>query len=401
MIPVQERPSSRGYWWLLVTLHLYCWASAYGVLTIPGTPVTYANAVLPLLLLSGLAARPVRKEWAQCLLLLVAMLVDLMFREFTMTWDAVGYSVNIGKIALFVLVASRVRELPVVRVNGLAISFGIATITSEVFALFNPEYRMALFNADSVAEGFGLELFRPTGLIGDPNYFALPVALMAVAAYDSRRYWLMILAMAFVIASGSRSAAIASLIPIFILQLGRSYNRPARMIAILLFYVMGAALVVLANQMLREGTTSESTAERLGLLLQAFQNIASFSFLESTYGQPISKALDGSFLVVHNTFLQTLSTSLMLGIFYIYRSFRGFAAAPTRMLFLSIFIEMYFLDLSAQSSFVLFFLLVSSARSSVAIPAMAPQVPDGKCALFHSSPTSVVVAASTHPLTAR
>ncbi len=372
---IHDRTLSTGDRWLLVTLHLYCWAGAYGALTIPGTSVSYANAVLPLMALMALGARPLREEWAHCLLLLMAMCLDLMFREFTMTWEAVGYSVNIGKIALFVLVASRARALPLGRLHGLAISFGIAAITSEIFALFNPEYRLALFNADSVGEGFGLELFRPTGLIGDPNYFALPVSLMAVAAYHARRYWMLALAMIFVVASGSRSAAIASLVPIFLLQMGRVADRPVRMMVIVLAYAGSAALVVVANQLLRDGTTAESNAERFGLLIQAFENIASFSFLTSTYGEPISQALDGSLLVVHNTFLQTLSTSFLLGVFYIYRSWRGFGQSATRMMFLCIFIEMFFLDLSAQSSFVLVFLLLTTSQTSATRAAAASSDP--------------------------
>lgn len=356
---------------VMLMLHLYLWASAFGALTLPGTGLTYANAVLPLMVAVALLARPTLEEWIQCLVICGAMVVDAAVREFTYGWDEVGYTINIGKMAIFILVASRFAPMPGRTKRGLVLSFGLAAIASEVFAVFNPDYRLALFNADRLAEGFGLDLFRPTGLIGDPNYFALPVCMMAVAAYQCGRRALLVLALLFVVASGSRSAAIAALVPIFLLQMARSSHRPMRMVAIALLYVGGAFAVAAANQILRDNTGSESTAERLDLLVQGVQNIASFSFLDATYGQPRAHALDGQLLVIHNTFLQTLSTSFVLGVFFLIRTLRGFLSANTVPLLLCLVIEMLFLDLSSHSGFVLLFLLLTaSAQTLAARPAI-------------------------------
>lgn len=360
--------------WLVVTLVAYFWASAFGALTLPGTSVSYANITFVLLLTAISGPRP-REHWLMALGLFVLMAQDMIFRNFTNEWYGLGYSLNIGRLACFVLLVQQFQNLPPSVRTATLISFGVAAFASEIFVIYEPSYRLALFNARSIGEGFGFEIYRPTGLIGDPNYFAVPLALMAVAAFQAKRYRWFVFACFLVLASGSRSAMIAVLLPVLLLQLSRAKERGLAVALIVITYIGIVLLAVGLNSLLREGTTSESDAERMGLLWQGLENIASFSYLTTTYGMPSGLGLDGDKLVVHNTYIQTLSTSLVLGLFLLYRTVRGLWRPTISPILLCIVIEMQFLDMSANSSFLLVFLLYSIPTSHLSIHAAPSRQP--------------------------
>ncbi len=344
--------------WFVFALGAYFWTSAFGALTLPGVGVSYSNLAF-MLLIATLWGQRSRGDWLTALGLLVLMVQDIVFRLFTDEWYGVGYSVNIGRMAIFVLLARPYINLPAgIRAN-LLIAFGVAAFLSEMYVFYDPSYRMALFNAKSVGEGFGFELYRPTGLIGDPNYFAVPLALMAVSAFQVRRIGWFLFSVVLVLATGSRSAVIAVLLPVMLMQITRVRQSGRTIAAILTSYGVALVLVALLNAFLREGTTSESNAERVGLLMQGMANVLTFSFLGTTYGMPSAVALDGDRLVVHNTYIQTLSTSFFLGLFILYRSIVGLWRKRFSPILLCMVIEMLFLDMSSYSAFLLVFLLYS------------------------------------------
>ena len=349
---------TRSQYWFVLVMAAYLCASAFGALAVPGTGLSYANVCF-VFLLTTIGGSRSREDWGVAILLLALMVLDIIFRILLKDLSGLGYSVNIGRMAVFVLLAKQYWQLPCKIRLGLVFVFGAAAFFSEIFVIYNPEYRMALFNAESVAEGFGFELYRPTGLIGDPNYFAFPLALMAVAAFQARHFKWFFVACCLMLATGSRSAVIAVLVPVMLLQMSRVKNNGLAVVGIMVGCFVVLIFAAAANAILRQGTTSESNAERLGLIVQSFINIATFGFLENTFGMPSALALDGERLVVHNTYLQTLSTSFSLGLFIVIRTFQGFWRKSFSPILLCVVIEMMFLDISSHSAFFMIFIMYS------------------------------------------
>ena len=368
------RPRLRSTQSLVALAALYLVASAFGVLRVPGLGLTYANLTLIAL---GFGSVWVARfgDVRPFFFLATLMALDLLFRAHLATMDDVGYSVNIGKMALFALIAPQIAALGPRARGLLAIAFGVAAVASEVFVLAYPEYRAELYNSQDmfvgmdIGDGLAGLLYRPTGLIGDPNYFAIPLVVMAAALIARRRYgWFCAVAM-LVAATGSRSALVALFVPIAVAQLFATRTQPLRFMAYLLCFAAVFVVALVFNELLR-GDTTDSNAERALLVEQGIDNVLALSFLKATYGQPLVLGTGGDALVVHNTFLQTAVTSALLALYLLYRSMIGILRAPERLVLAALIIEMLFLDLSSFSSMLfVFFVFSEGVRRHATQPA--------------------------------
>lgn len=345
---------------LLIASALYLAASAFGVLRVPGIDLTYANLALVLLCVASIrAGRFV--DLRPFFVLASIMALDLLFRAYQSRMSDVGYSVNIGKMAVFALLAQQLAAFDTKDRGILAVAFGVAAVASEFFALAYPTYREELYSSqvmlDDVENLSGL-LYRPTGLIGDPNYFAIPLVLMAAALFTRKQYaWFWVVAL-LVLITGSRAALVAVFVPIAVQQIFRARARPL----LLLFYLISLVGIYLLaawfNSILR-GDTGDSNTERTLLLQQGINNVLSLSFLNATYGQPLGLGIGGDALVVHNTYLQTAVTSVLLAAYLLYRSVAGMLRSPHRLILAGLIIEMLFLDVSSFSSIIFAFFIFS------------------------------------------
>ena len=342
---------------------LYLAASAFGVLRVPGLGLTYANLALILL---GVACVWVGRfgDVRPFFYLATLMALDLLFRAYLSTMGDIGYSVNIGKMALFALIAPQLAASGTRGRSVLAITFGVAALGSELFALAYPSYREGLYNSQGMLTGIddadelASLLYRPTGLIGDPNYFAIPLVLMAAALFSLRRYGWFFAVAVLVATTGSRAVMVALFLPIAVRQLFDARTRPLRFIVYLLCCLGVFVLAVSFNELLR-GDTADSNTERAMLVQQGIDNVLSLSFLHATYGQPLGLGIGGDALVVHNTYLQTAVTSALLAIYLVYRSVTGMVRSPDRLVLATLIIEMLFLDLSSFSSILFAFFIFS------------------------------------------
>ena len=346
---------------------LYLAASAFGVLRVPGLGLTYANLALILL---GVACVWVGRfgDIRPFFYLATLMALDLLFRAYLSTMGDIGYSVNIGKMALFALIAPQLAASGTRGRSVLAITFGVAALGSELFALAYPSYREELYNSLGIlagiddaaddADDLANLLYRPTGLIGDPNYFAIPLVLMAAALFSLRRYGWFFAVAVLVATTGSRAAMVALFLPIAVRQLFDARTRPLRFIVYLLCCLGVFVLAVSFNELLR-GDTADSNTERAMLVWQGIDNVLSLSFLHATYGQPLGLGIGGDALVVHNTYLQTAVTSALLAIYLVYRSVTGMVRSPNRLVLATLIIEMQFLDVSSFSSILFAFFIFS------------------------------------------
>lgn len=348
---------------LLVASAVYLAAGAFGILKVPGIELTYANAALLILMVCSISIGRFSDVRAS-FFLLGLMGLDMLFRAYQSKWAGIGYSANIGKLALFVLVAQQLRAAAPKERRLLAIVFGIAALCSEAFAIAYPAYREDLYSMQTApVDGedtvgvMGL-LYRPTGLIGDPNYFAVPLVVMAMALYVGGRHIWFGLAALLVAITGSRSALLALFLPIVTSQLATARSRLPRFIVLLTFWILVVLVVVAANEVLR-GDTSDSNRERAMLFAQGIRNLFSFTFLQSTYGEPLGLGIDGDPLVIHNTFLQTAATSFLLGGYLVYRSVAGLLQSRERLIVAAVIIEMMFLDVSSFSAIFFVFFVFS------------------------------------------
>lgn len=361
---------------LLSASALFFVASAFGVLKIPGLDITYANAALIALGLASIYAGRFG-DVRPFFFLLALMALDLFFRAWQSKMQGVGYSVNIGKMALFALVAKQLTRTGSKGRHFLAVAFGVAALCSEVFVLAYPSYREDLYavggaiaDVDGGDSIIGLS-YRPTGLIGDPNYFAVPLVIMAVALYLRQRYvWFMIAALC-VAATGSRAALLALFLPMVLHQLAGARSRPLSLIAVLARWTLVLLLAAWLNETLR-GDTSDSNRERAMLLAQAVENVLSLSFLHSVYGEPLGMGIDGDPLVIHNTFLQTAVTSALLASYFIYRSLAGLLRSNDRLILGSVILEMLFLDISSFAAIFFGFFVFSEQSRPEPAAAVAP-----------------------------
>ena len=348
---------------IVIISTLYLVASAFGVLRIPGIDLTYANLALTLLTIVSVAAGRFA-DIRPFFFLASIMALDLLFRTYQSRMSDIGYTVNIGKMALFALLAQQIAASGTRGRGVLAMSFGVAAVCSELFALAYPSYREELYNSqivltdvDGVADLASL-LYRPTGLIGDPNYFAVPLVLMAAALFARRRYAWFCTTVVMVAITGSRAAVVAVFLPIAVQQLFKVRTRPLHLLAYSVCLLGVSALAVWFNGMLR-GDTVDSNIERALLLQQGIDNVLSLSFLRATYGQPLGLGIGGESLVVHNTYLQTAATSALLAAYLVYRSLVGLIRSPDRLVLAALIIEMVFLDVSSFSSFLFAFFIFS------------------------------------------
>lgn len=361
-LPYAVRQSDRTHR-LLIIAALYLAASAFGVFRVPGIDLTYANLALVVLAIASLAAGRF-SDVRPFFFLASLMAVDLLFRTYQSRMSDVGYSVNIGKMALFALLAQQLAATGKKGRGFLAISFGIAALCSEAFALAYPSYREELYSAQVMLTGVdGVEelaslLYRPTGLIGDPNYFAIPLVLMAAALFARKRFAWFGIVVVLVAVTGSRAALVAVFLPIAVQQLFRARTRPLHLLFYVVFLMGLYLLAVWFNSMLR-GDTGDSNTERSLLLQQGIDNVLSLSFLRATYGQPLGLGIGGESLVVHNTYLQTAVTSALLAGYLVYRSLVGLIRSPDRLVLGALIIEMLLLDVSSFSSILFAFFIFS------------------------------------------
>lgn len=351
---------------------LYLAASAFGVLKVPGLELTWANLAFVLLGIAWLCSSQ-GTDFRPFFFLAVATALDLLFRTYQFRLEDIGYTANIGKLAVFSLVVQLLARLDSSRRSSLAVWFGVFALLSEAFALVYPTLREELYNSQPVlfdADGSQAGLiafYRPTGLIGDPNYFAVPLVLMAMALFSERNYFWFGVAALLVAVTGSRSALVALFVPIAAMQLFRARTSLSRFSLYLLCYAAVTFLAFALNAELR-GDTSESNTERAMLLRQGLENVMSLSFLQASYGQALILGIQGDLLVVHNTYLQTAVTSALLAAYLIYRTVAGMILSDNRLILAALVIEMFFLDVSSFSSFLFLFILYSQrGRSKRAI----------------------------------
>ena len=349
---------SRSQLALVVAISLFLTASAFGPLRVPGTGLSLANAALILVAISVVFQRVEPHYFPPALLLLAAAAIDLTFRASLDQLENVSYSVNIAKLALFWIAARVVADIgrPGIysRIAGV---FATALIISEVVAIVFPELRMEVYKTTNDFDFDGFSVFRPTGLFGDPNYFAAPIAVAAVTAWEKNRKGLFSFFLLIALLSGSRSAIIAIVIPVAVATAPVLNQRPRRSIVVSTALILVIVMFFAANSALRgDAGTTDSNKERLNLAIQGLDNVANFSYLTAVYGDQLGRGLSGEPLVIHNTFLQTLTVSFMVGGFFIWVSMVGLRR-KSNLAFYAIFIELMFLDVSAYSSLLLLFFL--------------------------------------------
>lgn len=357
-----EREAKSNF--LVISIALFLSASAFGPVKVPGTPISLANAALVLLTAAVLRCPPSRlSAYIGALFLGMSASLDFIFRVYLDQLQDLTYSVNILKLSIFWLAAQSLTEEGGTKNYVRIVSaFAFSLIGSEIFAIFRPDLRMEVYKTTNDFAFDGFSLFRPTGLYGDPNYFAAPLVIAAVLAWECGRRGIFLLCLILVSLTGSRSAIIATLVPIVLAYFRQNNGTPLRAMFAVLAATLATGALFIANSALRGSTgTVESNRERLNLALQGLENISSFSFLQAVYGQPLGRGLSGEPLVVHNTFLQTTTVSFLLGAFLVWVGLRG-ARAKFPWAFLAIVIEFMFLDVSAYSSLLFIFLIFGVSR---------------------------------------
>ena len=102
---------TRSQYWFVLVMAAYLCASAFGALAVPGTGLSYANVCF-VFLLTTIGGSRSREDWGVAILLLALMVLDIIFRILLKDLSGLGYSVNIGRMAVFVLLAKQYWQLP-------------------------------------------------------------------------------------------------------------------------------------------------------------------------------------------------------------------------------------------------------------------------------------------------
>ncbi len=292
-------------------------------------------------------------------LIMFVFFIELLSREYVLYVSDISMIISILKIALVIAVVDNFNGTKQDYIQ-IIYSSGLLTILSEVVTLFFPALKENYYIDDSLGKNLGISnnftLLRPTGLVGDPNYFAFPIAILTVALFFEKKYVASLLCLIILVLSGSRSAILSILIAISIGSL--KFNRG--LIKKIIISIMVFVSMFSLNILIRGGEANDSNIERIVNLINGIESILNFSFLNSNYGYPIGFALDGSKMVVHNFYIQTLATSFILGIFFIIRTLNAFNCNLKNPILICVITELFFLDISSHFFLIFLFLMITS-----------------------------------------